>query len=178
MRGQQGWKSIKMRRWWRVWNAGCYLSLGLWYALRHRREGERRVIKRRVISFPRSLGMSVQSHRAGLDPFTTQSEGQGLENFLFLHPPHSHSLHPSFFHLLPMHKHVSTNTCTYDALTYTLHHSCVCTHTKSLKSRFLKCFFSSVLHLFLHCKRSYKIKREGGWMGGFIKVKTRMSLSC
>lgn len=57
-----------------------------------------------------------------------QSEGQGLENFLFLHPPHSHSHHPSFFHLLPMHKHVSTNTCTYDALTYTLHHSCVYTH--------------------------------------------------
>lgn len=25
------------------------------------------------------------------------TEGQGLENFLFLHPPHSHSLHPSFF---------------------------------------------------------------------------------
>lgn len=90
--------------------------------------GGEKGIKRRVISFPWSLGMSVQSHRAGLDPFTTQSEGQGLENFLFLHPPHSHSLHPSFFHLLPMHKHVSTNTCTYDALTYTLHHSCVYTH--------------------------------------------------
>lgn len=178
MRGQQGWKSIKMRRWWRVWNAGCYLSLGLWYALRRRREGERRVIKRRVISFPWSLGMSVQSHRAGLDPFTTQSEGQGLENFLFLHPPHSHSLHPSFF---PFASHAQTREHQHVYIWCANIHSTslVCVHTPNPWNHdSLNVFFSSVLHLFLHCKRSYKIKREGGWMGGFIKVKTRMSLSC
>lgn len=74
-------------------------------------------------------------------PLYNTIRGAGAGEFP-LPPPSSLSLSPSFlfFHFLPMHKHVSTNTCTYDAR--------VCTHTKSLKSRFLKCFFFFSPHQF------------------------------
>lgn len=104
-----------------MWSTSCYLTLSLWYAVQHQRwvcDGGR------LISFP-SVPLestSVWSHRAGLDPLTTQSEGRAGEFPLppphLLLSPHSHSLHPSLLRGNNR-KHVSSDTCTYSVPTDT-----------------------------------------------------------
>lgn len=71
---------------------------GMLYTFRGRQEGEVEVCEIRLgdFPFPRSLGMSGYSPRAGLDPPTTQSEGGAGELPL---PP-------------SLSKHTSTNTRT------------------------------------------------------------------
>lgn len=109
-----------------VWSTCC--GLAVWYAMQlwmggggYKEVGLHD--QGRAISFRWTLGMSIGSHRAGLDQLRTLNtiRGQGLDNFLFLSSSSTISLPPSvfsFFSLMHKAEHVSSSTCAYSCTPY------------------------------------------------------------
>lgn len=92
-------------------------------------------------------------------PLYNTIRGAGVGEFP-LPPPSSLSLSPSFLFSFASHAQTREHQHVYIWCANIHSTSLVCVHTPNP--------LKSVLHLFLHCKRSYKIKREGGWMDGWV----------